>query len=170
LYWIGANGVDEEGRGDDIFIQTAATQQQLSRRTFVNFRDDSSKVEFVLSATGGDTRKDSALFQVRSGKNILFQDWWLLRSYSGNRSELTDRERQEIVNTEFDRFLRPSHFERADSLAKNLSSPLTRRIDAKDFSDLLEAKLIVFLYYSASEGSKAVYWSVRSKRVVELKL
>jgi hypothetical protein len=169
LYWIGANGVDEEGRGDDIFIQTASIQKQLSRRTVINFRNDSTKVEFVLSATGGDSRKDSALFQVRSGKNILYEDWWLLRSYTNNRPELTDRERQEIVNTEFDRFLRPSHFERADSLSKNLSSPITRRIDSKDFSDLLSAKLPVFSYYSAGEGSKAIYWSVRGKRIVEFK-
>ncbi len=170
LYWIGLNAVDEDGRGDDLFLQSTSSAKQLSRHQIVAFRDDSANVEFSLSATGGDIRKDSVIFQLRSGQRILFTDRWLLRSYTNDRPELNERERQEIVGSEFDRFLRQSHFLAADSLAKNSNSSLTRRIDQKDFAALAKAKLPVFTYYSASGGSKAIYWSTREKRIVVLRL
>jgi hypothetical protein len=170
LYWIGLNAVDEEGRGDDIFATPTSTQKQLSRHVFVNFRDDSAKVEFVLSSTGADMRKDEALFVVRSGKTVLYEDRWQLSGYTRNRPDLNERERQEMLNAEFDRFLRPAHFYPADSLAKNPGSLLTRRIDSRDFSSLSKAKLPIFTYYSAAEGSKAVYWSVKGKRVTVIEL
>ncbi|MBS1902352.1 MAG: hypothetical protein JSS75_01450 [Bacteroidetes bacterium] len=170
LYWIGLNAVDEEGRGDDIFATPTSAQKQLSRRVFVDFRNDSAKVEFVLSATGGDARKDEAVFVIRSGKTTIYEDRWAMSAYTRNRPDLSERERQEVMNAEFDRFLRPTHFNSVDSLAKNPGSLLTRRIDSKDFSDLAKAKLPVFTYYSAGEGAKAVYWSVKAKKVVVIEL
>lgn len=165
LYWVGINGVDEEGRGDDLFVQPMSTQKELSRRKFVSFKVDSSKVEFVLSATGGDSRRDSASFIVRNGKTILYRDQWTLRAYTQDRPELVERERQEVINTEFDRFLRQSHFISTDSLAKNPLSVITRRMDSRDFSALSKSKLPVFTYFSATEGSKAIYWSPRDKQI-----
>ncbi|HYM20793.1 MAG TPA: hypothetical protein VEW28_07310 [Candidatus Kapabacteria bacterium] len=165
LYWIGLNGIDEEGRGDDVFAIPPSSGKQLSHQIFVNFREDSAKVEFVISATGGDVKRDSVIFSVRSGKNILYADEWSLGAYVANRPELSDRERQEVLNAEFDRFLRVSHFNRADSLAKDPGSLLTRRIDSKDFTDLERANLPVFTYFSASEGAKAIYWNVRERKI-----
>jgi hypothetical protein len=170
LYWIGLNGIDEEGRGDDIFAKPTGSGKPLSHQIFVNFRDDSAKVEFIISATGGDPRHDSVIFSVRGGKNVLYEDEWSLGAYTSNRPELSDREKQEVLNAEFDRFLRSSHFNPADSLARDPSSMLTRRIDSKDFSDLTRAKLPVFTYFSGSSGAKAIYWNVREKKITVIGL
>lgn len=170
LYWIGLNAIDEEGRGDDIFATPTSTQKQLSRHVFVRFRPDSASVEFVLSAIGVDAHKDQAVFMVRSGKTVLYKDDWPMSAYTRNRPDLSEREQQEVLNAEFDRFLRPTHFHPADSLAQNPASSLTRRIDSHDFADLSKEHLPIFTYYSADDGAKGVYWSVRLKKVIEIDL
>ena len=84
-----------------------------------NFRGDSLKTEFSLSATGSDFTKDSVKFQIRIGNTPLYFDWWYLGSYIAGRPELSETERQETVNMEFDRFLHPVHFIPVDSLMKD---------------------------------------------------
>lgn len=170
LYWIGLNAVDEEGRGDDIFATSTATQKQLSRHVFVKFRPDSANVEFDLSAVGVDAHKDKAVFLIRLGKSVLYQDQWSMSAYTNSRPDLREREQQEVLNAEFDRFLRATHFYLADSVAKDLASSLTRRIDSRDFSDLLKANLPIFTYFNPEDGAKAIYWSVRAKHVVVIDL
>ncbi|MFI5264319.1 MAG: hypothetical protein ACHQM6_07380, partial [Candidatus Kapaibacterium sp.] len=70
LYWIGLNALDEEGRGDDLFASHGKSPKQLSHKLLTNFRGDSIKAEFSLSATGSDFTRDSVKFMVKSASTI----------------------------------------------------------------------------------------------------
>ncbi len=166
LYWIGMNGIDEEGRGDDIFASHGKLPKQLSHKLITNFRGDSLKTEFSLSATGSDFTKDSVKFQIRSVNTILYTDWWLLGSYIQGRPELSEAERQETINLEFDRFLHQIHFINADSLSKNKRlAPILHGIDGAILRDLAKKNLQIFTYYAGSEGVKAIYWNPRERKI-----
>ncbi|MDP4221363.1 MAG: hypothetical protein Q8916_08615 [Bacteroidota bacterium] len=166
LYWIGLNGLDEEGRGDDIFPSRGKLPKQLSRKLITNFRGDSLKTEFALSATGSDMTKDSVKFQIRVGSALTYFDWWSLNSYVAGRPELSEAERQEMINTEFDRFLHPVHFIPADSLMKDRKSfRFAQRIGDGTLRELAGKNLRVFTYYAGSKGPRAIFWNPRERRI-----
>ena len=166
LYWIGVNGIDEQGRGDDIFSSRGKMPKQLSHKLMMNFRGDSLKTEFSLSATGSDFTKDSVKFQIRVGSVPLYFDWWPLGSYISGRPELSEAERQETVNMEFDRFLHPVHFIAADSLLKDRKlSALAYQFDSYTLQDLAKKKLQVFSYYAGSKGARAIYWNPHERKI-----
>jgi hypothetical protein len=166
LYWIGMNGIDEEGRGDDLFSSHGKMPKQLSHKLLMTFRNDSMKTEFALSATGSDLEKDSVKFQVRIGTILLYFDWWPLGSYITGRPELSDAERQEMINMEFDRFLHPVHFIYADSLLKDHKlSAVARQLDESMLRDLAKKNLQVFTYYAGSKGVRAIYWNQRERKI-----
>ena len=166
LYWVGANGIDEEGRGDDIFSTKGKMPKQLSHKLMTLFRGDSMRVEFSLAATGSDLQKDSVKFQLRSGSNTLYADWWPLGSYVSGRPELSEAERQETINVEFDRFLHSIHFVSADSLLRGKKlQAVTRLIDEGLLKDLAKRRLQLFTYFSGVIGVRAIYWNAREKRM-----
>jgi hypothetical protein len=166
LYWVGLNGIDEEGRGDDIFSSRGKMPKQLSHKFITNFRGDSVKTEFFLSATGSDFAKDSVKFQIRIGTMPIYFDWWTLGSYIAGRPELSESERQEIVNTEFDRFLHPVHFIPADSLLQSRKlSVVGYQLDKKILGELAEKNLQVFTYYAGSKGVRVIYWNPRERKI-----
>ena len=166
LYWIGVNGIDEEGRGDDIFASRGKIAKQLSHKLITSFRGDSLKTEFSLSATGSDFTKDSVKFLIKSLNTILYSDWWPLGSYVEGRPELSEAERQETINLEFDRFLHPVHFITSDSLTKDRKlASIAHGIDASMLRDLAKKKLQIFTYYAGSEGVKAVYWNPHDRKI-----
>lgn len=166
LYWIGMNGIDEEGRGDDLFSSRGKMPKQLSHKLLTAFRNDSLKTEFALSATGSNLEKDSVKFQIRIGTTPLYFDWWPLGSYITGRPELSDAERQEMINIEFDRFLHPVHFIYADSLLKDRKlSAIARQFDESMLRDLAKKNLQVFTYYAGSKGVRAVYWNPQERKI-----
>jgi hypothetical protein len=166
LYWIGMNGIDEEGRGDDFFSSRGKMPKQLSHKLMINFRGDSLKTEFSLSSTGSDFTKDSVKFQIRIGNVPLYFDWWTLHSYIAGRPELSETERQEAVNIEFDRFLHPVHFIAADSLLKDRKlSFVTHSLDENTLRDLTNKNLQVFTYYAGSKGARVIYWNSRERKI-----
>jgi len=166
LYWVGMNALDEEGRGDDLFASHGKSPKQLSHKLMTNFRGDSVKAEFSLSATGSDLTKDSVKFIVKSASTVLYSDWWPINSYIAGRTELSEAERQETVNMEFDRFLHPVHFLSSDSLLsdKNLA-PIYRGLGESVIKNLAKKKLQVFTYYSGQSGVKAIYWNSQQKKI-----
>ncbi len=166
LYWIGVNGIDEEGRGDDVFSARGKMPKQLSHKLMTNFRGDSLRTEFSLSATGSDFIKDSVKFQIRIGNVPLYSDWWPLGSYIVGRPELSEAERQETVNMEFDRFLHPVHFITVDSLLNERKpSAIAHQLDETVFKNLAKRNLQVFTYYSGSKGLKTIYWNPRERKI-----
>jgi hypothetical protein len=171
LYWIGMNGIDEEGRGDDLFASHGKSPKQLSRKLMTNFRGDSVKVEFSLSATGSDFETDSVKFLVKSVGAILYSDWWPIGSYIAGRPELSEAERQETVNLEFDKFLRPVHFIYADSLLSDKKlATITHGLNENVLRDLTKKKMQVFTYYSGPGGVKALYWNSQQRKIIAMQI
>jgi len=166
LYWVGLNAIDEEGRGDDIFASKGKLPKQLSRKLLTSFRSDSIKTEFSLSATGSDYSKDSVKFQIKSGSTVLYSDWWQLGSYISGRPELTDAERQETINLEFDRFLHQVHFVPADSLRKSQKYfALANLFDKMTLDDMAKRNLEIFSYYAGSKGVRTIYWNAKERKI-----
>lgn len=166
LYWVGLNAIDEEGRGDDIFAAKGKLPKQLSRKLITIFRSDSIKTEFSLSATGSDFSKDSVKFQIKSGSVLLYSDWWQLGSYIAGRPELTDAERQENINMEFDRFLHQVHFIPADSLLKSAKYiTFTGLFDKATLHDMAQRNLQIFSYYAGSKGVRTIYWNAKERKI-----
>jgi hypothetical protein len=164
LYWVGLNGIDEEGRGDDLFVSHGKIPKQLSRKMVLTFRDDSIKTEFSLMATGSDLVRDSVKFQIKSANTTLYSDWWSLGSYISGRPELTDAEKQESINLEFDRFLHPVHFITADSLLKTRTF-LANALDSGTLHDLAKKNMKIFSYYAGSKGVRTIYWNPKDKKI-----
>lgn len=169
LYWVGLNGIDEEGRGDDIFASHGKMPKQLSRKLLTNFRADSVKTEFSLFATGSNDAKDSAKFQVKSGSQVLYSDWWPLSSYIAGRPELTEPEKQETINLEFDRFLHPMHFMSADSLQGSKQAP-SFQLDDATVKDLTKKNVELFSYYAGNKGVRMIYWNPKDKKIYAIQL
>ncbi len=166
LYWIGVNGIDEEGRGDDVFSTRGKMPKQLSHKLMTNFRGDSLRTEFSLSATGSDFIKDSVKFQIRIGSVPLYSDWWPLGSYIEGRPELSEAERQETVNMEFDRFLHPVHFITVDSLLhERKPSAISHQLDESVFKNLAKKNLQIFSYYAGAKGVRTIYWNPRERKI-----
>lgn len=166
LYWIGINGIDEQGRGDDIFAAKGKMPKQLSHKLITNFRGDSLRTEFSLSASGGDVTKDSVKFQIRIGSVLIYSDWWPLGTYISGRPELTETERQETIDLEFDRFLHPVHFIEADSLLRDKKlDAIADKIGDKLLKDLAKKHLQVFTYYGGQNGVRAIYWDPRERKI-----
>ncbi|MEP7235393.1 MAG: hypothetical protein ABI778_08870 [Ignavibacteriota bacterium] len=166
LYWVGTNGNDEQGRGDDLFASKGKAPKQLSRKLLLGFRGDSVKTEFSLSASGGDFTKDSVKFQIRAANTLLYSDWWPLGTYVVGRPELSEAERQETVNLEFERFLYPAHFVLADSiLGSRKYSAINRALGGGTLSTLAKKNLQVFTYYSGPAGSKVLYWNGQQRKI-----
>jgi hypothetical protein len=171
LYWVGMNAIDEEGRGDDIFVSRGKAPKQLSRKYVTNFRGDSIKTEFALFATGNNDSKDSVKFQVKNANAILYSDWWPLSSYVSGRPELTESEKQETINLEFDRFLHPVHFISADTLIKdNKSFPIANQLDMSLLKELAKKNIQVFSYYAGNKGVRTIYWNPRERKINALQI
>jgi hypothetical protein len=166
LYWVGMNAIDEEGRGDDIFASRGKSPKQLSHKLMTSFRGDSVKAEFSLSATGSNFTKDSVKFLVKSAGTVLYSDWWPIGSYIAGRPELSEAERQETVNMEFDRFLHPVHFIYADSLLNDKKFAfIAYGLSESMLKDLAKKSMQVFTYYSGPGGVKVIYWNPQMRKI-----
>lgn len=169
LYWVGVNGVDEEGRGDDVFPAQAANTKQIIRRITRSFKGKGSSVEFVLKLSGLDPAKDNAQLTIKDGPAILYKDSWQIRDYIGKRDDLTEPEKQRIIADEVDRFFRPSHFLRLDSLSAHpdIKNVISMQANSLVF-DLRGSDTEMFSYYAGNNKSVILIWDGKRKKLITL--
>jgi hypothetical protein len=171
LYWVGSNGVDEMGEGDDLVAWASsdtAVPVNFERRKVVDLESNGSKYYMRLITTGNDLYNDTAIFTITDGDTTLYRDRWPLFAYFDYRPELTDPDRKKIVRTELNKFFDQSQFVRTDSILEhNWRSWVT--IDPKSVEALEIAKMngLLFNYYAGSSGSKGVVYSPIKKKLIE---
>ncbi len=169
LYWVGINGVDEEGRGDDLFPTRSTNTKQIIRRITKSFKGKGSSIEFVLKLSGLDATKDNAVFTIKDGSTILMKDDWQVRSYLNKRDDLTESEKQRIIADEVDRFFRASRFVKMDSVN---SRPDIKRVLISQantaLNDLKGSDAEVFTYYAGNNRTVILFWDSKRKKLVTL--
>ena len=168
LYWVGPNGIDEEGEGDDIDAWEAVdTQRHYERQRMADLQNDRNPDRLLLIRTGHDLFRDSVKFEVVHHDSVLYQDTWPLSAYFRERPELTDADRQRIVRTELDRFLTPGAFVHTDSL---LQQDWSKWGDVKpkspEMSEIIRAEELMFNYYAGDRGSKGIAWLASKRKFV----
>jgi hypothetical protein len=171
LYWIGVNGIDEEGQGDDILMHAkSAKRGELIRRTVRAFKGKNSTVEFMLKVTGLDPERDNVTFTLKDGEATIYKDEWKLRSWVDGRYDLTDADKQHIFTDEIERFFKGSHFMPVDSVA---SSPdLYRQFTSSQPSllrDLAKKELEVFTYDNG-RASVSILYDTKRKRIATIQM
>lgn len=165
LYWVGVNGVDEEGQDDDLFPAKNGTSKQIIRRVTKSFKGKGSNIEFILKVAGLDPDADNAVFILKDGSVLLYKDEWPLKRYVSGRLELTDADKQQIITEEIDRFFRASHFIMVDSLGNH--PEIRRMITASEpslLAELARKDLEVFLYNNGTRTILLV-WDAKRKRL-----
>jgi hypothetical protein len=170
LYWIGANGIDEEGQGDDIVYNSQMeTPRHITRRTMRHFHGKGSNLEFTFSVTGVDADRDSAQLVISDANKILYKEMWKVGEWCKDRPELSDADERDFILSEIDRFLKPSHFIPYDSLAprSNIKRIVNELIGVS--VDNAHLDIEVFLYRSGSVTSVLV-WDSKRKRIVKAEL
>lgn len=171
LYWVGPNGVDEDGEGDDLPAWTPADTSvpvNFERKRVVDLRGDGDKYNFRLIATGSDLYNDSVTFTVSDVDTTLYRDRWPLSAYFNYRPELTELDRRRIVRDELSKFFDNSQFVRTDSIFDHNWKPWVT-IDPKtvEAQDITKMSGVLFNYYAGSGGSKGIVWSPAKKKIVE---
>ncbi|GEM_PF-2143678 len=166
LYWIGPNGVDEEGEGDDVDAwQPVDTEKHYERQRTADLEGDRDPERLRLIRTGPDIYRDSVRFEVTRRDTIFYSDAWPLSAYFKNRPELTDADRRRMVRTELDRFLSPGAFVHTDSL---LYHDWLHWVDippkSAEMAEIVHTGELMFNYYAGDRGSKGLAWLPTQKR------
>ncbi len=168
LYWVGPNGVDEEGEGDDVDAWEAALgKRPFERRRTVDLIGYGTPVVVSIVKTGIDLYKDSIALKIKRNDTLLYADSWPINSYFAARPDISEADRKRLLHFELERFLNPSEFVTADSILNHAwgtwgeYSP-----NAEDASELLPRDAIVFNYYSGVLGTKGIAWSPARKRFI----
>lgn len=171
LYWIGINGIDEEGQGDDVLMQAkSAKSGELIRRTVRAFKGKNSSVEFMLKVSGLDPERDNVIFTIKDGETTIYKDEWKLRSWVDGRYDLTDADKQHIFTDEIERFFKGSHFMPLDSVVSNRE--LHRQFTANQpnlLRDLAKKGLEVFTYDNGS-ASISMIFDTKRKRITTIQM
>jgi type II secretory pathway pseudopilin PulG len=171
LYWIGINGTDEEGQGDDVFMQAkSAKTGEIIRRTVRPFKGKNSTIEFMLKVSGLDPDNDHIVFNVKDGDVTIYKDEWKLRSWVDGRLDLTDADKQRIFTDEIERFFKGSHFISFDSLA---TRPELRSLIVASYPALpreLAKKEIEVFTYDNGKTSVVILWDSKRKRIVNVEM
>ena len=168
LYWIGPNGVDEEGEGDDVDAwESVDTLRHYERQRMADLQNDRDPDRLLLIRTGPDLFRDSARFEVLHHDSILYRDSWPLSAYFKERPELTDADRRRMVRTELDRFLTPGSFVHTDSL---LQHDWSKWVDVKPKSpemvEIVHSSELMFNYYAGDRGAKGIAWLASKRKFV----
>src|SRR5581483_3342151 len=168
LYWVGPNGVDEEGEGDDIDAwQAADTARHFERQRTADMQNQNDPDRLRLIRTGPDIYRDSLIFEITRRDTIRYRDAWPLSVYFKSRPELTDDERHEIVRTELNRFFLPSAFVHTDSLAyQDWSHWQDVQPKSSAMVELMRSGELMFNYYVGDRGSKGIAWLPSKKGFV----
>ena len=172
LYWVGPNGVDEAGEGDDLPAWTPADTSvpvRFERKRILDMIGDGTRHNLRLIATGNDLYNDSVTFTISEFDSILYRERWPLFAYFDYRPELTDADRRAIVRTELGKFFDQTQFVRTDSIFEHTWKPWLT-VDPKSVEGAEIAKMngLLFNYYAGSRGSKGLVWSPVRKKYIEL--
>jgi hypothetical protein len=174
LYWVGPNGVDEEGEGDDVDAwQPMDTVHRIARQREADLQNDNVPDRLRLLSTGSDIYLDSVRFEVTSmtdhaGRDTLrYSESWPISAYFKNRPELTDDERKQIVRSELDRFLTPGAFVHTDSLlVQGLGHWLILKPNSPELAEIIQSGELMFNYYAGDRGSQGIAWLKSKKKFV----
>jgi hypothetical protein len=172
LYWVGVNGVDEEGEGDDVPVwHEEDTVKRLERKRSLDLRNDGSQVQILLVRTGPDVFRDSVKLSIKEKKGekdtVLFRDSWPLRNYFRNRPELTEADRRRIVREELEKVLSNSQFVRTDSLTQHdWGSWDELKPKSLEMSEIMKRNELMFNYYTGATGSRGIVWSPSRKKFI----
>ena len=160
LYWVGPNGVDEEGEGDDLDAFAASdSTHRFERQRLVDLSGGHGPERLLITRTGQDLFRDSVSFVVLRHDTILYRDSWPVRAYFQSRPELTDLERRRMVRTELDHFLTTAAFVRTDSLQEHdwlHWADVTP--GSAEMAELTHSGGLMFNYYSGVNGSRGIAW------------
>lgn len=158
LYWVGANGVDEEGSGDDRFPVRERGPKQFYRRILRKQSKNGIELEYILRVTGIDPKKDSMVFSITNGEKQLYADSWSVANYVARRLDLTEREKQDVISQEVSRFFSVGHFIPADSLLKHESALAKLRASGKWSPSRQKDVREVFVYSPSSTSSIIAFY------------
>jgi hypothetical protein len=171
LYWVGPNGVDETGEGDDLAAWTPADTTipvQFERKRTMDLIGDGSKFHLRLLSSGNDLYNDSVTFTITEFDTVLYRDRWPLFAYFDYRPELREQDRRKIVRTELGKFFDQSQFVRTDSIFEHNWKPwITVDPKSTEGQDIAKMNGLLFNYYAGSRGSKGIVWSPTRKKFVE---
>ena len=169
LYWVGVNGVDEEGEGDDIDawqnqMAPEDTTRRFERQRTADLENDREPVRLMLVRTGPDLFRDSVRFEVIRHDTVFYRDAWPLSAYFHTRPELTDEDRRRMVREELDRFLMPGAFVHTDSLEQRDWATWSEvKPKSAEMTEIVSSGEPMFNYYAGDRGSKGIAW-LRSKK------
>ena len=160
LYWVGPNGVDEDGEGDDLDAFTSLdTARRFERQRLADLIDDRDPTRLIVVRTGTDIFKDSVRLEVLKHDSILYRDSWPLTAYFKERPELTDAERKRLIRTELDHFFSAGSFVKTDSLLDHDWSKWAEiQPKSQEMGEVVRSGEEMFNYYAGDRGSKGIAW------------
>lgn len=170
LYWIGPNGIDEEGEGDDVAgWETDLNARKLEQRRSVDLLATGTPQMITVIRTGPDYFKDSVLVLIQQHDSVLYRDSWPISNYFKARPELSEADRKEVVREELKKILLPSRFVRTDSLPQH---SWNRWVDFKpgtpSAADIVKRNELMFNYYTGSEGSRGIAWDATKGKFIRV--
>lgn len=170
LYWVGSNGVDEEGEGDDVDAwQSVDTAKRFVRQRVADLENDRDPEHLLVIRTGPDLFRDSVRFEVVRRDSIYFVDTWPLSAYFRMRPELTLDERRHLIRSELDHFLAPAAFVHTDSLLqRDWSHWSDVKPNSPEMAELVASGELMFNYYAGDRGSRGIAWLKSKKKFVEV--
>ena len=168
LYWVGPNGVDEEGEGDDVDAWASVDSvKRYARRRDADLENNGTPDKLMLVSTGSDIYTDSVRLEIRNADSMLYSDTWPLSAYFHDRPELTDEERKEIIRSELDRFFSADAFVHTDSLLdQGLGHYLLLPPKSSELQEIIRSGEPMFNYYAGDRGSKGIAWLKSKKKFV----
>ena len=168
LYWVGPNGVDEEGEGDDVDAwQPTDSVHRYVRQREADLENDNDPDRLRLISTGSNIYLDSVRFIVTRRDSVRYSDSWPISAYFKDRPELTDDERKQIVRSELDRFLTPGAFVHTDSLLdQGVNRWLVFKPKSPELSEIIQSGELMFNYYAGDRGSNGIAWLKSKKEFV----
>lgn len=171
LYWVGSNGVDETGEGDDLPAwspEDTTVPVHFERKRSTDMIGDGSRFQLRLISSGNDLYNDSVTFTINEYDTVLYRDKWPLFAYFDYRPELREAERTKIVRTELGKFFDQSQFVRTDSIFEhNWQAWITIDPKTPEAQDITKMNGLLFNYYAGSRGSKGIVWSPTKKQFVD---
>ncbi len=168
LYWVGPNGVDEEGEGDDVDAwQPSDTLRHFERQRHFDLQNDGTADQLRLIRTGPDITHDSVIFEISRHDTLRYREAWPLSEYCKDRPELSMDERKRIIRSELDRFFSSEAFAHTDSLL-NQHWPHWDEVQPQSpaMAELIHSDATMFNFYEGARGSKGIVWLPSEKKFV----
>jgi hypothetical protein len=168
LYWVGPNGVDEEGEGDDVDAwQPEDTAHHFERQRHFDLQNDGIPDQMHLIRTGPDINRDSVIFEITRHDTLRYREEWPLAEYFKDRPELNSDERKRLIRAELDRFFSSSAFVHTDSLMYR-QWPHWGEVQPQspEMTALIRSGETMFDFYEGALGSKGIVWLPSANKFV----